>query len=97
MDDDPTFGAAFKRAFYEPGSVPPRFSLMRLMAAPLTLVGLVWLVLQLWFDWTGRVIDTPWWAGAILIGAGCALYSVNRFTAGPVSVEFGDHEGNEKP
>jgi len=85
---DPTIGRAFVRAFYKPGIEPPRFDLMRLMAIPLTFLGTVWIAVAQWLDFVGRPLGSPWWAGALLIGGGCAVYGISKISAGPVTVDF---------
>lgn len=79
---------AFTRMFLEPHAKPSRLSMSRLAALPLFGFGVLWLVV-----WTGaavleRELPLPWWAGLALIASGATLYMVNRFSAGPVSVEF---------
>lgn len=78
----------FTRMFHEPNARPARLSMSRLAALPLFAFGIVWLIV-----WTGaavleRELPLPWWAGLALIASGATLYMVNRFSAGPVSVEF---------
>ncbi len=88
MARDPTIRQALKRAFYKPGVVPERFDLMRLMAIPLTFLGMAWILLAIWMDFVGRPLGSPWWAGGLLIAGGCAVYGISKISAGPVTVDF---------
>lgn len=89
-DKDPSVLTLLKRAFYKPGAEPARFDLMRLMAIPLTIGGVGWMGLALYLDFIGRPMQTPWWAGAVVIGFGCAVYGISKISFGGHSVDFRD-------
>ena len=89
-DRDPAVWVLLKRAFYKPNIDPPRFDLMRLMAIPLTLGGMAWMALALYLDFINRPMLTPWWAGAVVIGFGCAVYGISKISVGGNSVDFRD-------
>lgn len=79
---------AFTRMFYEPKASKPTLSASRLAGIPLIFFGIVWMVIWTIAAATGRNLPLPWWAGMATICVGATLYLVNKFSAGPVSVEF---------
>lgn len=83
---------AFSRMFLEPGAKPPRLSMSRLAALPLFVFGIAWLIVWTVAAALERDLPLPWWAGLALIASGATLYAVNRFSAGPVSVELSRNE-----
>lgn len=79
---------AFGRMFYEPKALKPTLSMARCVGFPLVGVGFLWLAAWTVAGWNGRELPLPWWAGLALICAGALMYAVNKFSAGPVSIEL---------